>query len=165
MQLLVKVRNGLVKLLEVVLVALFAILTLDVLWGVFSRYALGEQSRWTEELATYTLVWISLLGAALVYEVKGHLGVDYVVLKWDEGAQRLGKIFVELCVIAFAALILGSGGWQLVVENLNTNQVSPALGWRIGYLYSAVPISGAFFLIFSLEHLAKLIVRRNTNES
>lgn len=165
MRLFLKIRNGLVKLLEIVLVALFAMLVLDVLWGVFSRYALGEQSRWTEELATYTLVWISLLGAALVYEAKGHLGVDYVVRKWDEGAQRLGKIFVELCVIAFATLILVRGGWQLVMENLNTNQVSPALGWRIGYLYSAVPISGVFFLIFSLEHLAKLFVREDSDES
>ena len=30
---------------------------------------------------------------------------------------------------------------------------TPALGWKMGYLYSVVPISGVFVLAFSIEHL------------
>ena len=36
---------------------------------------------------------------------------------------------------------------------LEANQVSPALGVKVGYLYLAAPISGLFFIIFSIEHL------------
>ena len=54
-------------ILSGLVIVLFATLTIDVLWGVFSRYALGAQTRWTDELATTLMVWVSLLGAALVY--------------------------------------------------------------------------------------------------
>ena len=68
----------LVKGLEVLLVVGMAVLVVDVLWGVFSRYALGEQTRWPEELAGYRLVWSSLMGAAVPFREKGHRGVCLV---------------------------------------------------------------------------------------
>jgi TRAP-type C4-dicarboxylate transport system permease small subunit len=91
--------ESLVRGLEWTLVVGFAALTLDVLWGVFSRYVVGSQSRWTEELAIYLLVWISLLGASLTYLEKGHLGVDYFVARLDPNAQRVTAIVVELTVL------------------------------------------------------------------
>ena len=48
--------KALVRVLEWLTIVLFAALVLDVLWGVVSRYVLGTQSRWTEELAIYLLV-------------------------------------------------------------------------------------------------------------
>ena len=56
-------------------IALFALLVFDVLWGVVSRYWPGiVPSDWTEELGIYLLAWISLLGSALTYRDRGHLG-------------------------------------------------------------------------------------------
>ncbi|MEL6133172.1 MAG: TRAP transporter small permease subunit, partial [Bacteroidota bacterium] len=46
------------------LAILMGMITLVVLWGVFTRYALGSQASWSEELARFLLVWIGLLGAA-----------------------------------------------------------------------------------------------------
>ena len=62
-----------VRALEWLTTGIFAALVLDVLWGVISRYVLGSQSRWTEELAIYLLVWVSLLGATLVFRERAHL--------------------------------------------------------------------------------------------
>ncbi len=146
-------RNFLVKSLEVFLILAFTALTLDVLWGVFSRFVLGAQSRWTEVLAIYLLIWISLLGASLTYEEQGHLGVDYFVGKLHPDAQKVGAIFVEMVVLFFEGFVLLYGGWRLVSETLAAGQLTPALGWQKGYMYMAVPISGVFFVIFSIEHL------------
>lgn len=157
-------RDVLVKALELFLIVSFAVLTLDVLWGVFSRYVLGAQSRWTEELATYLLVWVSLLGASLTYEEKGHLGVDYFVGKLHPDAQKMGAIFVELVVLFFAGFGLLFGGWKLVSLTLEANQVSPALGVKVGYLYMAAPISGLFFIIFSIEHLLGIFTEDSAAE-
>lgn len=134
-------------------ILLFAALTLDVLWGVVSRYVFGSQSRWTEELAIYLLVWVSLLGAALMFRERGHLGVDYFVGKLDPAARRLAAVIAELAVIIFAGFALVYGGWMLVSETLRSGQLTPAMGWRIGYLYSVVPLSGLFIVAFSIEHL------------
>ncbi|MBH53086.1 MAG: transporter [Opitutaceae bacterium] len=157
-------RDCLVKALEVFLIASFALLTLDVLWGVFSRYILGAQSRWTEEIAINLLIWVSLLGACLTYEEKGHLGVDYFVGKLHSDAQIIGAIFVELVVLFFAGFGLLYGGWLLVSETLAAGQLTPALEWQKGYIYLAVPISGVFFIIFSLEHLLGLLTPRGDLE-
>jgi TRAP-type C4-dicarboxylate transport system permease small subunit len=149
-------RNLLVQLLGAFLIAAFAGLVLDVLWGVFSRYILGSQTRWTEELAIYLLVWISLLGAALTYAEHGHLGVDYFVGKLDPAAQWLAALAVALLVLGFSLGILCYGGFVLVSETLSSGQISPALGWPVGYAYLAVPLSGLFFTLFALEHFHRL---------
>ena len=149
-------RRLLVKPLEVVLITAMAAMTMDVLWGVFSRYVLGGQTRWTEELAIYLLIWISLLGASLTYGERGHLGVDYFVGKLEPKAQLLAAVIVELFVLLFAVFALFFGGWVLVSKTLAAGQVAPTLGWQMGYVYLAAPISGVFFTLFAVEHLLRL---------
>jgi TRAP-type C4-dicarboxylate transport system permease small subunit len=149
--------NRIVRGLEWFTIGLFALLVLDVLWGVLSRYIPGiRPSDWTEELAVYLLVWVSLFGAALTYRGYGHLGVDYFVSKLDPAAQRLVAVIVELAVLLFAGFAFCYGGWRLVADTLGANQLTPVLQWKIGYLYSAVPLSGVFFCAFAVEHLLKL---------
>jgi TRAP-type C4-dicarboxylate transport system permease small subunit len=158
-------RVYLVKPLEVLLIAAMAAMTVDVLWGVFSRFILGSQTRWTEELAIYLLIWISLLGASLTYGERGHLGVDYFVQKLDEKAQVLAAVIVELMVLLFALFGLVYGGWILVSKTLEAGQVSPTLGWQMGYVYLAAPVSGVFFALFATEHLLRLLAGSSPSEN
>ena len=46
-----RLNQSTVWLLKLLLVILFTLLTLDVLWGVASRYLLGGQASWSEEVA------------------------------------------------------------------------------------------------------------------
>lgn len=135
-------------------IALFALLVFDVLWGVVSRYWPGiVPSDWTEELGIYLLAWISLLGSALTYRDRGHLGLDYFVTQFDPSAQRVAAVVIELCVLVFAGFALCYGGYRLVADTLASGQLTPVLQWRTGYMYLSVPISGAFFVGFAIEHL------------
>jgi TRAP-type C4-dicarboxylate transport system permease small subunit len=145
-----------VRALEWFTIFLFLALVFDVLWGVISRYVPGiVPSDWTEELAVNLLIWVSLFGAALTYREYGHLGVDYFVGKLDPSAQRWVAIVVEITVLIFAGFALVFGGSRLVAETLAANQLTPVLQWKIGYLYSAVPISGLFICAFAIEHLLR----------
>ena len=144
------VRRG----VEYLLMFAMALLVIDVLWGVVSRFVLGSQSRFTEELATMLLIWVSLLGASLAYGSGQHLGVDYFVGKLHADAQRLMRTTVAIIVMAFAASVMVYGGTILFTRTLASGQVSPALGLQIGYVYLVVPISG---LLFILESLASLV--------
>lgn len=62
------------------------------------------------------------------------------------------RVFVCICRHSgvFAARD-GHRSAQLVHRTLVTNQVSPALGLKMGYVYLAIPISGFFLVIYSLE--------------
>jgi len=148
-----------VRLLEWVVTIAFIALSLTVIWGVFTRFVFGDQAGWTEEAAIYLLIWVSLLGASLTYAEHGHLGVDYLVSKFDSSAHWLSALVVELVVLFFATSALLYGGWVLVFETLAQGQVSPTLGWKVGYLYAAVPLSGVFFFLFALEHFVGLLKR------
>jgi TRAP-type C4-dicarboxylate transport system permease small subunit len=150
-----RIWRNVVRALEWFTVTLFAALVLDVLWGVISRYVPGiRPSDWTEELAVYLLVWVSLLGGALTYRDRGHLGVDYLVAKFDPAGRRLAAIVVELAVMTFAVIALCWGGWLLVSQALASGQLTPVLQWRMGFVYIVVPLSGIFFVAFSIENLS-----------
>jgi len=140
-----------------VVIAAMGVLVLDVLWGVVSRYALRAQARWTDELATTLMIWISMLGGALVYGERGHLGLDYLVRKLDPAAQRFAELAVHLLVFAFAAGVMVCGGWEMAERTLASGQVLPALGLPKGYAYFAVPVSGIFLCFYALEGMAKTL--------
>jgi len=144
------VGRGLVRLLEVVVAGLMGVLVLDVLWQVVSRYVLRDPSSWTDELATLLMVWVALLGSSVAFIRRSHLGVDYFVgkfpVKWRQPVEVLGYLVIGF--FAVAVLILGGVRW--VALTLLTGQVSPALGVKMGYVYLALPLSGAIILAFSV---------------
>ena len=91
--------------LNAVLIVAVGLLVLDVVWGVFTRYAMGEQAKWTEELARFLLIWVTLLGGAVAFGTKGHLGVDYFVGKFHPEARKIMSVFSHLVVLFFAVSI------------------------------------------------------------
>ena len=157
LQHLLRMKRGLTKGLEVAVILIMAALLVDVLWGVVSRYVLGAQSRWTEELATFLLIWLSLLGASAAFASRSHLGVDYFVGLLHTEARRLVGVVAHLAVIAFASCVMLGGGFILVTRTLAGGQVSPALGLQIGHVYLAVPISGLFIILFAAESILEIL--------
>ncbi len=158
--------NAAVAGLRWLTIALFAALVVDVLWGVVARYVPGIiPSDWTEELGIYLLAWVSLLGSALTYRDRGHLGLDYFITHFDPAAQRLNALIIELCVLVFAGFALCYGGYWLVSDTLASNQLTPVLQWKTGYMYLSVPISGVFFVGFVFEHLLERAVPPGAGES
>jgi TRAP-type C4-dicarboxylate transport system permease small subunit len=162
---LLAVKAALVRLLEWIVIVVVAALVLDVLWGVCSRFVLRAPSRWTEEVATILLIWVSLLGAAVAFGRNEHLGIDYLVGKFDPSARRLMAVVVQLLVAAFAGAVLVFGGYVLVNETLRAGQLTSALGVRQGHVYLAVPVSGGFILLFCLERIVELILGRPIDDA
>lgn len=154
---IVKFKGWLVKGLELTVMLVMGILVIDVVLGVFTRYVLGHQISWTEELARLLLIWISLLGASVAFIRKSHLGVDYFVGKLSERWQAIGQILVYLLVAIFSGIVLVYGGCSLVSSALKNSQPTPALNVEMGYVYLAVPISGIFIIIFSIETIIEMI--------
>ena len=69
-----------------------------------------------------------------------------------------GGAVVFALVAVFSALVMVGGGIQLVTRILATQQVSPALGLKMGYVYLAVPISGFFLALYSVELCVEILV-------
>jgi len=145
-----KLKNILDKSLEVLVMVAVAVLVIDVLWQVFTRFIMGDPSSWTEELATFLLIWVALLGSAVALGRGAHLGIDYFVGKLDRKMRLRTELFVFAVVALFSFLVMVVGGIGLVARTLELNQISVALKLPMGYVYLAVPISGAFLVLYSL---------------
>lgn len=139
-------------------IGVFLILVLDVLLGVFSRKILGDQIRWTEELARFLLVWVSFLGGAIAYIDDKHLGVDLLVERLDPLARRLSRVLVHGLIFAFALFVMGLGGTRLVIDRFDAGQLMPALQIEKAWFYLAVPISGFLIALFALGNVIALLM-------
>tara|TARA_B110001469_G_scaffold55995_1_gene53947 strand:+ start:1197 stop:1733 length:537 start_codon:yes stop_codon:yes gene_type:complete len=157
LQKMLKFKKGMTAGLEFVLIVAVGLLVLDVVWGVFTRYVMGEQAKWTEELARFLLVWVTLLGGAVAFGTKGHLGVDFFVLKFHPDARKIMTVFVHLVVLFFAGAIFLYGGGRVVADALAMEQMTPALGWKMGHVYLALPVAGVFMLLFTIENLIETL--------
>jgi len=155
MKTLLLIKKILDKTLEVLVMVVVAFLVLDVLWQVFTRFILEHPSSWTEELATFLLIWVSLLGGAVALNRGAHLGIDYFVGKLALRTRVCTEIFAFACVALFSILAMMVGGAGLVYRTLQLNQVSPALGLPMGYVYLAVPISGFFLALYAILGLGE----------
>ncbi len=144
-------RSGLIRLLEFTVMVIMGILVLDVIWQVFTRFVLNNPSSWTEELAIILLIWVSLLGASVGFLRFSHLGVDYFVKKLSERNRAVTDMVVYVLIAFFAGYVMIYGGYKIVLMTLMFEQRSAALGIKMGYVYLALPISGFFIVLFSVE--------------
>jgi TRAP-type C4-dicarboxylate transport system permease small subunit len=144
------IKKILDRSLEVLIIVAMAALTIDVLWQVFSRLVLKNPSTWTEELATFLLIWVALLGSAVALNRGAHLGIDYFVNKLSARKRLFTEVAVFFCIALFALCAMVIGGAGLVIETLELGQISPSLGIEMGYVYLALPISGLFLVLYSV---------------
>ncbi len=135
------------------LAILMAIMTLDVLWGVFTRYVMGSQTSWTEELARFLLIWIGLLGAAYASGKRLHLAIDLLPRQLEGKAGRRLQIFINLTIMLFAATVMVIGGIRYVYITLTLGQTSPALQLPMGFVYIIIPVSGLLIIYYKAIEL------------
>jgi TRAP-type C4-dicarboxylate transport system permease small subunit len=143
----------LIRVLEFLAIVAAAALVLDVVWGVVTRAMPGGQAKWTEELARFLLIWVSMLGGALAFRRREHLGIDFLVTSMHSDVGSGLRAFKQGTVCLTAAAVFLYGGVRIVADALISQQTTPALGWQMGYVYAAVPLAGIFILLFSLEEM------------
>ena len=146
-------KAAIFKTLEVVLIALMTLLVVNVLWQVFSRYALNAPSRFTDELARYMMIWIGLLGAAFVSGERGHIAIDLFSKNKSPEAQKKIRSLISMLIIAFAFTVLIIGGTWLVYTRFILDVTSAALKVPMAFVYLALPLSGILIIYFEVEHL------------
>ena len=82
-----QIKKVLDRSLEILVMSVVGALVIDVLWQVLTTigskkpFKICKPSIWTQELATFLLIWVSLLGAAVALNRGAHLGIDYFVGK------------------------------------------------------------------------------------
>ena len=157
------VFNKVNLILEKILIVIFALLVLDVLFQVFSRYILGTSFTWTEEFARFSLIWLTILGAAYLNGKREHLSMDFLYQKFSESNKRKASILIEVLIFLFALIVMVVGGFNLVYTTLHLEQLSGTLRIPLGYIYAIMPFSGLLIICFSVYHISTIYSNKIKN--
>jgi TRAP-type C4-dicarboxylate transport system permease small subunit len=150
-------RASVDKVLEFFLVVLMSTLVLDVVWQVASRYIFGNPSSFTDELATFLLIWVGLAGAAYVKGKNEHLAIDILHTKLSPLNVVRMMMFINFLVIVFCLAIMIIGGSWLVYTRFVLGQLSASMQVPVGYVYMIVPISGILMTYYAIDDISHLV--------
>lgn len=152
---------GYCRLLEIVTVALLALMVVLVFGNVVLRYAFNSGITVTEELSRWMFVWTTFLGGVVALRHHGHLGTEFLV-------GRLGPRGRKLCLglgyllMLFVCWLLFRGALEQTV--LNWNVSAPSSGASLAWFYAAgVVFAVSAALILAVE-LFRLITGRMRDE-
>jgi len=156
-------RQHVDKILEKFVAAIMAILVIDVLWQVISRYVLSSPSSFTDELAGFLLIWVGLFGSAYVAGRKEHLAIDLLLQRSGPEREKILEIFISICIVLFSLVVLVIGGTWLVYTRFALEVKSAALQIPLGYVYIVLPVSGMLIVYFTLDNLMQYLKTHKEN--
>lgn len=148
-----KFKATLDKVLEIILVIIMSVMVINVLWQVGSRYLLQSPSSFTDELARYLLIWLSILGASYVTGKRMHLSIDLLAQKIQASSRKKLNTLIYTIVAIFAFLAMFVGGSNLVFIVSSLGQTSPALEIPLSYVYIVLPIGGIIIVYYSILNI------------
>src|ERR1700745_238640 len=126
--------------------AAIVVLTLaQVIW----RYVLGNPLQWSEEVARYCFVWVTLLGASALLRVSdGHPRIHSLSHLGGRHVRSALELFSRAMVILCSAAIAFGG---LRMMQLNWQQRSPSLEIPMSWIYLSMlvaPLLGVFWQLW-----------------
>lgn len=154
-------RKYLDNILAAFVTFLMAVLVINVLWQVASRYLVGHPSSFTDELAGYLLIWVGLLGATYITGKKEHLAIDLLHHKLSPQKKIRVNLIINVLIALFGLGVLVIGGGNLVFITLYLKQVSSALQFPIGYVYLVLPLSGIFVIYYAIYDIVYPQIKEN----
>jgi tripartite ATP-independent transporter DctM subunit len=116
--------------------------------GVFARYVLHSALTWGDELATFLLLWLSMLGAVVAYRRNVHVRLTALVR-----APRLAALSetVGAVVVAIFALEVLPAGRAMLAEEYSV--LSPSLGIPNSYELAAIFVGVALIFVLAVLRL------------
>lgn len=148
---MLKVKLGMSYILARMCTVLLVVMTLLVLWQVFSRYVLNAPSSFTEELVRYFLIWTGFVGAAYAFSTREHMALTILRDKLPVEHRRIVTILVDVIILLFALGVLVIGGVKLAVAA--KMEYSALLGVPRSLVYAMAPISGVFIIVAQIINL------------
>lgn len=144
-------------LVETLLALLMVALVVVVFVQVALRYLTYQPLAWTEELARFVFIWLSLLGAAIGARRGAHFAVDMLGRSLAAGPARLLRIALR-CGEAAIYAILAWGGCQILA--VVHPQQSITLDLPMSLPYAAIPVGAALMCAYTLALAFRDLTRK-----
>ncbi|MDN4523015.1 TRAP transporter small permease [Fictibacillus fluitans] len=152
------VKKKLDQVLAFITCSIMGFMVIVAIWQVFTRYVLNSPSTVSEELLRYSLIWVSMLGAAYAFGNKKHIAIEFIVEKLSPKKALRISVLIESLVVLFAIIVMVVGG--IMTVNITMAQTSASLGIPMGFIYLSLPVSGILVIGYSVINIYEAIVKR-----
>ncbi|MDM5199347.1 TRAP transporter small permease [Fictibacillus enclensis] len=152
------VKKKLDHVLAFITCTIMGFMVIVAIWQVFTRYVLNSPSTISEELLRYSLIWVSMLGAAYAFGNKKHIAIEFIVEKLSPKKALRMSVLIEILVVLFAVIVMVVGG--IMTVNITMAQTSASLGIPMGYIYLSLPVSGILVISYSVINIYEAVVKR-----
>ncbi|BEU98819.1 TRAP transporter small permease (plasmid) [Acidovorax sp. DW039] len=142
------------RLTEYLLVAGLAGMALMVFGNVVLRYAFASGITFSEEVSRFLFVWITFIGAVLVFAQGGHIAMSTPLSRLPSWAHRSLILMSSLLMLACCALMVW-GGWHQTVVNIRN--FAPVSGVPRGAIYAVAVFTGLCIGAMLLRNVTRLI--------
>lgn len=140
--------------LNIILIICMTVSVTSIFLQVVFRYVFSSPLIWSEEVARYSLIWMTMIGAAVAMRHGQHLLIDSIVSRFT-GANRQ-RITVVLQVISTVFCLLMA--WLGVeISKVAWKAISPATKIPMGIVYASMPIGFLCMAIFAVEDICKTV--------
>jgi TRAP-type C4-dicarboxylate transport system permease small subunit len=138
--------NTIIRLSEYTCIILLMIAGLSIFMQVILRYVFNTGFSWTEELARYLMIYLSLIGSSIVLQNKDHPRVEMIYESFPQKVKTGLDFLFNLLILAFLIVLFWQG-----IENtrFGLDTRTPALQILWAWPYAAVPL-GAILMIIQL---------------
>ncbi|MCI8447839.1 MAG: TRAP transporter small permease [Eubacterium sp.] len=144
-------KKVMTKLLAGIATILLSVMTLLVLYQVFTRYVLDSPAAFTEELVRYFLIWTGFIGAAYAFITREHMCLVLVRDNLKPQQRRILMIFLDVLILVFALFVITIGGFKLAVSA--QREYSALLGIPRSLVYGMAPVSGLFIIMAQIINI------------
>ena len=150
------------KILRAFCAMLIGLMTVVVLWGVFTRYIYGEQSAFTDELARALLVCLSFFGGALAFADALHVGLVFLKEHFSISAKKCADLIGYFISLIFVFVVLVCGGVMLISTSIKSANELVTLPISMWHIYLCVPLSGLFASVFLIENIVNTLIGKES---
>ncbi|MBU2960239.1 TRAP transporter small permease [Citreicella sp. C3M06] len=148
----VRAVDGINWIVGWLLAGLILVMTVLISWQVFARYVMGDSLSFSEEVARFSMVWMTMLGAAYAYRYGSLISVDLLTSLSGPRVARVLRIVVAAASCLFAYVLLSEG---LNITQRVAMQVAPSTRVSMAWLYGAMPAGAALMLLNAVAILAE----------
>lgn len=156
MNLIVTISDWVYKLEKVLAFIFVFTILFSLSAGVFFRYIFQDPLTWSDEVAMFSLAWLTFIGGSMTIRAKMAPTIDLLTNALKGKSKKIVIIIGYVLVLAFVVYIFYISVQWISSPNIIV-QRSGSIGMPMIYAYLCIPVSFLFMCIHSLELTLKSI--------
>lgn len=149
-----KLNKAIVTLEKTILMVLITEMVILAALQILSRFLIKKPISWSEELLTYSFMWLSFIGASYALAAKKHFEVDLLTSKFNPKVRKGVSLGIKSIILIFTFLMVKNG---YAFAQINQFQSMSVLPFTMFWPTMVLPISGGFMFLHTVIDILEIL--------